>query len=84
MENKSLEQIIESRLEKLKKIRDLGINPYPYEFKCSHTTSEVTEDIVDKKVSVAGRVMSLRNMEILRHFFKKAVPDPGSAKRWSL
>ena len=62
MENKSLEQIIESRLEKLKKIRDLGINPYPYEFKCSHTTSEVTEDIVDKKVSVAGRVMSLRNM----------------------
>ena len=38
MENKSLEQIIESRLEKLKKIRDLGINPYPYEFKCSHAT----------------------------------------------
>ena len=62
MENKSLEQIIESRLEKLKKIRDLGVNPYPYEFKCSHTTSQVTENIVDKKVSVAGRVMSLRNM----------------------
>ena len=62
MENKSLEQIIESRLEKLKKIRDLGINPYPYEFKCSHNTSEVTKGIVDKKVSVASRVMSLRNM----------------------
>ena len=62
MENKSLEQIIESRLEKLKKIRDLGVNPYPYEFKCSHTTSQVTEDIVGKKVSVAGRVMALRNM----------------------
>ena len=33
MENKSLEQIIEARLEKLDKIRELGINPYPYEFK---------------------------------------------------
>ena len=32
MENKSLEQILKARLEKLDKIRELGVNPYPYEF----------------------------------------------------
>ena len=32
MENKSLKQIIANRLEKLDKIRQLGVNPYPYEF----------------------------------------------------
>ena len=30
MENKSLKQIIDNRLEKLKKIRELGIEPYAY------------------------------------------------------
>ena len=62
MENKSLEQIIKARLEKLDKIRELGINPYPYEFKISHSASGIDEDMVNKKVSVAGRIMSLRNM----------------------
>ena len=28
MENKSLKQIIDNRLEKLKKIRELGVEPY--------------------------------------------------------
>ena len=62
MENKSLEQIIKARLEKLNKIRELGINPYPYEFKCTHSASDIKEDIIGKNVSIAGRIMSLRNM----------------------
>ena len=37
MENKSLKQIIANRLEKLDKIRQLGVNPYPYEFNITHS-----------------------------------------------
>ena len=62
MENKSLKQIIANRLEKLDKIRQLGVNPYPYEFNITHSTSEITKDNIDQNVSVAGRVMSLRKM----------------------
>ena len=62
MENKSLKQIIDNRLEKLKKIRELGIEPYAYEYNSSHHTSEINEKLIDTKVSLAGRVMSLRKM----------------------
>ena len=62
MENKSLKQIIANRLEKLEKIRELGVNPYPYEFNTTHKTSDITKKNLNKKVSVAGRVMSLRKM----------------------
>ena len=62
MENKSLKQIIDNRLEKLKKIRELGIKPYAYEYNSSHHTSEINEKLIDTKVSLAGRVMSLRKM----------------------
>ena len=62
MENKSLKQIISNRLEKLDKIRQLGVNPYPYDFNLTHSTSEIEKKHIDKEVSVAGRVMSLRKM----------------------
>ena len=62
MENKSLKQIIDNRLEKLKKIRELGIEPYAYDYDSSHHTSEINEKLIDSKVSLAGRVMSLRKM----------------------
>ena len=62
MENKSLKQIIDNRLEKLKKIRELGIEPYAYDYESSHHTSEINEKLIDTKVSLAGRVMSLRKM----------------------
>ena len=62
MENKSLKQIIDNRLEKLKKIRELGIEPYAYHYDSSHHTSEINEKLIDSEVSLAGRVMSLRKM----------------------
>ena len=43
MENKSLRQIIANRLEKLDKMRELGVNPYPYEFNTTHKTSDITK-----------------------------------------
>ena len=52
-ENKSLQQIIKRRLEKLEKIKSSGINPYPYSYKSKHTTLEILdneEKFLDKKM----------------------------------
>ena len=53
------------RLEKLEKLRDLGVNPYPYNFDVSHHSKEIVDgfdNMTDKPVSVAGRIVSLRKM----------------------
>ena len=62
-------QIRQSRIDKLDAWQKLGHNPYPYHFEKSHSNAELqakyeglengveTEDVV----SVAGRVMALRN-----------------------
>jgi lysyl-tRNA synthetase class 2 len=52
------------RREKLQKLRDLGINPYPADlFNITHTTDQLKSDFVEgKKVSIAGRMMSDRDM----------------------
>ena len=60
-----LNQLIVQRREKLEKIRELGINPYPYQFDRSHISQQVIdnfEQLEGKKVSVAGRLMSNRRM----------------------
>lgn len=62
MENKSLIQIIAARKEKIQKILDLGINPYPYSFKAKHSTDFIIKKNSGKKTSLAGRIMSLRRM----------------------
>ena len=50
------------RRDKLKKIRDLGIDPYPAElFPVSDYSSEIKNNfIIDKKVVISGRLMSRR------------------------
>ncbi len=50
------------RREKLTKLRELGINPYPADlFPVNHTSKEVIENYEEnKKVIVAGRLMSRR------------------------
>ena len=50
------------RRDKLKKIRDLGIDPYPAElFPVSDYSSEIKSNFkIDKKVVVSGRLMSRR------------------------
>ncbi|MEX0995408.1 MAG: lysine--tRNA ligase [Balneolaceae bacterium] len=61
------------RKEKLKKLLDAGINPYPYKFEVSHRSLEILDyenELIDpdgntehaKRVSVAGRVMARRIM----------------------
>jgi lysyl-tRNA synthetase, class II len=58
------------RLEKLKQLREMGVNPYPYEFdvtitsKTIHSRPELVaeEGAEAERVSVAGRVMTRRIM----------------------
>ncbi len=59
MQLTELEQI---RRDKLKSLRDLGINPYPAEqYHVNHTSKNIKENFEEgKKVIIAGRLMSRR------------------------
>lgn len=64
-DQRSLNQIINFRIEKLEKLRENGVNPYPYSYQTSHYSDEILSDYEKyekKNVSVAGRIMSLRKM----------------------
>src|SRR3989344_5254255 len=60
--------LIQQRLDKLKKLKEEGINPYPYEFKQTNHSKEILDKYKKlkheskDKVSIAGRVMTLRPM----------------------
>jgi lysyl-tRNA synthetase class 2 len=62
--------MIKERLEKLNRLIDLGINPFPYSFAKTHCAKGVVEkysklkpeEKTDDKVAVAGRIMQLRRM----------------------
>lgn len=69
MEDRSTE--FHQRLEKLKSLRDSGVEPYPNDFKPRTTTSAVLKEFSslnkaelddrDASVSIAGRIMSKRD-----------------------
>ena len=51
------------RRQKLERLRERGINPYPYRFVRSHLLGQVQTGFADlegKTVTVAGRIMSIR------------------------
>ncbi|MBN2620889.1 lysine--tRNA ligase [candidate division WOR-3 bacterium] len=56
---------MDERLCKLQKLREKGINPYPYEFKRTHTFMELratyeTLSSQQEKVTSCGRIMTIR------------------------
>lgn len=58
-------QLIVQRKEKLKRLQEMGINPYPHSFNRTHSSSEIKErfsDLENKTVQVSGRIMSNRLM----------------------
>ena len=64
-ENNSLKQIIGHRLEKLSKIKNAGINPYPYKYSASHSIEAILsnqDELLDLHVSISGRIVSFRKM----------------------
>lgn len=57
------EEIYQERVEKLKKLRQLGIEPFDGPFLISHSASSILENfetLQDQSVSLAGRVVALR------------------------
>ncbi|MBN1823985.1 MAG: lysine--tRNA ligase [Endomicrobiales bacterium] len=65
-----IEQIIEIRKEKLQKMRDAGINPYPAGYEASTGIGEAlkkyasleTGQMSEERISIAGRIISRREM----------------------
>jgi lysyl-tRNA synthetase class 2 len=60
-----MSELLMHRREKLKKLGEKNINPYPYNFKKTHTSSEVIKDFEklstdETEVRMAGRMISLR------------------------
>jgi lysyl-tRNA synthetase class 2 len=59
----SPEELRAIRLEKIKKLKDLEINPYPTDSYYTHTLKEVSDNfdsLDDKDIKVVGRIMSQR------------------------
>lgn len=59
------EEIRQIRLDKIEKLKEMGVNPYPYEYKRTHYSNEILEGFETlseskKEVSLAGRIMSIR------------------------
>ena len=64
-ENKSLNQIIDFRVQKLNKLKEDGVNPFPSRFKPTHKSLFIKENYLkleSKTVKVAGRIMAIRKM----------------------
>ena len=61
-----IDGITEQRREKLRKIRSLGIDPFPHRYHRSHTNKEAIalfqRDDCAPHVSLAGRIMAYRTM----------------------
>ena len=59
----TLKDFREERLRKLKQLKGLGLNPYPADAKRTHNTIDIIdnfEDLIDQKVTVSGRIVSIR------------------------
>lgn len=59
----------ETRLEKLKALQEMGVNPYPYGFEISHKTAQLQAKYASlesgaetqDRICLAGRIRSIRN-----------------------
>ncbi|MCP4725528.1 MAG: lysine--tRNA ligase [bacterium] len=57
----------EVKLEKLEKLRELGVDPYPTKFDRTHYSSEIIEDFEkleksEEEVAISGRIIAIRKM----------------------
>ena len=64
-EHKSLKQIIDYRIEKLSKLKEAGVEPYPQNFTPDYFSQNIIDnfnELENKDVILAGRIMSIRKM----------------------
>ncbi|MGB2696397.1 MAG: lysine--tRNA ligase [Candidatus Zixiibacteriota bacterium] len=60
-----LAEFLQHRRDKLKKLKELNINPYPYHFERTHSTKDILDNFESlekeqKGIKSAGRIVSLR------------------------
>ena len=63
-------ELIKNRIEKLKNLISMDIDPYPSNYKRTHTSKEAidyfekneSKDLEVEEISIAGRIMSIRDM----------------------
>lgn len=65
MSKKEKSAIVKENIQKIKVLRDKGINPYPYSYKITHSLVDIitqADKYINEKteISIASRVMSLR------------------------
>ena len=63
--NSSMRQLIDIRLEKLNRLKELGIEPFPHKYNPTHKSIDIISsfnDLEKQTVCVAGRIMALRKM----------------------
>lgn len=59
-----MNELLQVRRNKLAQLRELGVNPYPYSYDRTHSSQEIKdnfEELENKPVAVAGRLMAIRN-----------------------
>ena len=64
-EKTSLKQIIKFRKQKLKELRQNGVDPFPHVFRPELTSGKILnnfEQFENQTVTAAGRIMSIRKM----------------------
>ncbi len=71
MEDPKNNPLIQQRLDKLEALREAGINPFPNDFRPTHTAAQIVEahgdadgdalEALDETFAVAGRVMAFRS-----------------------
>ncbi len=62
---KSLNQLINQRIEKLKKLKAMGFDPYPHKYDRTHNSEEILKNFTsleNKDVAISGRIMAIRKM----------------------
>ena len=64
-EKQSLKEIINFRMQKLERLREAGVDPFPHNFKPTNYSNEIKDQfkvLKNKDVIVAGRIMAMRKM----------------------
>ena len=64
-DKQSLKEIINFRMQKLERLREAGVDPFPHNFKPTNYSNEIKDQfkvLENKDVIVAGRIMAMRKM----------------------
>ena len=64
-EHRSLKQIIDFRLEKLEKLKENGIDPYPYSFNKTHISESIKKFMFVNTKAPYGTVYALESLEVV-------------------